>query len=130
MANSRDEAVRVELPLPPREVSPNARGHWAKKNRAVRKYRETACVLAMRALWGYSPEWHRATMQATFYWPDKRRRDRDNAEASLKPARDGLVDAGVLSDDDELVTLPTRFEVDRENPRVELEIRQRPDLDG
>jgi Holliday junction resolvase RusA-like endonuclease len=35
-----------------------------------------------------------------FVVPDKRRRDLDNALASMKAAWDGLVDAGVLVDDD------------------------------
>ena len=60
--------------------------------------------------------------QATFYFRDLRRRDRDNLLASLKAAFDGLADAHILEDDSGLVHLPVRIEKDRENPRVELEI--------
>ena len=118
------DAVRVVLPLPPKELSPNARVHWAKKARATRIYRGKAWAGALVRLDRIEPpRWRHATMQSTFYWPDKRRRDRDNAEACMKHARDGFVDAGVLVDDDELVVLPTRFEVHKFQPRVEVEIR-------
>ncbi len=44
----------------------------------------------------------------------------------LKPAYDGLVDAGLLVDDDaqHLTTLGARFEIDRDAPRVELVIER------
>lgn len=66
--------------------------------------------------------WRSATAQAVFYWPDKRRRDIRNAEYALKAAYDGIVDAGLIPDDsaEHLTHLPTRFEVDRKCPRVEI----------
>ena len=36
----------------------------------------------------------------TFYVKDERRRDIKNMEAALKPLWDGIVDAGILVDDD------------------------------
>lgn len=42
----------------------------------------------------------RAHVAALFHYPDRRRRDPDNAAASLKPIMDGLVLAGALVDDD------------------------------
>jgi len=35
----------LTLPLPPKECSPNARTHWARKAKAVRVYRQ-ACFIA------------------------------------------------------------------------------------
>lgn len=42
----------IVLPWPPAELSSNARGHWAKKASATRKYRDDAmlCALAAKAV--------------------------------------------------------------------------------
>jgi Holliday junction resolvase RusA-like endonuclease len=40
------------------------------------------------------------TAKVVFVVPDRRQRDLDNCMAMLKPCWDGLVDAGVLVDDD------------------------------
>ena len=55
-----------------------------------------------------------------FFWPDKRRRDKDNAVASLKAAFDGLQDGGVIENDAELDINVAIFHVDHAHPRVEL----------
>ena len=43
--------------------------------------------------------------------------------AAMKAAIDGLVDAGVLADDDMLMPETPAFEVDKKNPRVVVVIR-------
>ncbi|MBN2582551.1 MAG: RusA family crossover junction endodeoxyribonuclease [Planctomycetes bacterium] len=106
------------LPLPPRELSPNARPHHMAKARAVRKYRLWAWAEARSQ--NVRPGWAEAKAQATFHFTSNRRRDRDNLLASLKPAFDGLVDAGVLADDSGLTHLPVRIELDANEPRVEI----------
>lgn len=116
----------VTLPLPSAGLSQNGRGAWQKKDRLTGEYRTMAKVAARTA--GRLPLWDGATMQPTFYWPDKRRRDDDNAASSLKAARDGIADAGLVRDDSTIKALPPTFEVDRENPRVE--IRLTPISDG
>jgi Holliday junction resolvase RusA-like endonuclease len=68
------------------------------------------------------PAWVEATARVVFYAKDARRRDRDNILASMKPAFDGLVDAGILADDEGLTHAPVRIEIDRKNPRVEITI--------
>lgn len=117
----------VVLPLPPKELSPNARVHWAKKARAVREYRALAinaafCAGIAAAI--YTPGWERAEVQATFYFRQRRTRDADNLLASLKPALDSLADVGIVGNDSGLTHLPVRLEIDRERPRVELTIRR------
>lgn len=120
----RTEAVRLTLPLPPRELSPNARTHWARKARSVAAYRLCAETMARKVVRASQrSRWDRAEVRTTFYLPDRRRRDRDNLMASMKAAWDGLVDAEILSDDRGLVQYPPVLEVDRENPRVEIEVR-------
>lgn len=90
------------------------------KARAAASYRRLAKQSAEAQ--GVEETWLRATVRATFYHRQRRRRDDVNHLAMLKPAYDGLVDAGLLEDDDaeHLATLTPSFAVDREVPRVEL----------
>lgn len=91
------EAVRIELPWPPKDVSPNARGHWSKKARAVKAYRD-ACGWEMCAR-GVKPiEADAILARITFHAPDRRPRDIDNMLASIKPAIDAV--AGVIGVND------------------------------
>ncbi|WP_309382026.1 hypothetical protein [Cerasicoccus frondis] len=118
------ETATIVLPLPPACLSPNnppgSRGGRMKKAAAVKKYRRQAkeATAALEIEGG----WELATVKATFYHKQKRRRDDVNHLAMLKPAYDGIVDAGLLVDDDSdhLKTLPPIFEIDRRCPRVEL----------
>ena len=40
--------ITVRLPWPPKELSPNARVHWARKAGVSQKYRQDACVLTLK----------------------------------------------------------------------------------
>lgn len=113
----------VTLPLPPRALSPNARVSWQARARHTRRYRRDAYVLTIAA-GGQNLRWPRAVAQATFYWPQEQRRDIRNAEHMLKPAYDGLVDAGLIPDDSAAVLThqPTVFAADPAWPRVEIRI--------
>ena len=113
----------VELSLPPKELAPNGRYHWAAKARATKSYRESARLAGLVALGGRTaPRWRQATERALFFHPTSRRRDPDNLLASLKAAFDGLVDAGIIADDAGLTHLPPRQERDSDNPRVWISI--------
>jgi len=116
------ESFTIILPLPPKSLSPNSRSHWRAKARDTSNYRKVAAYRVVLALGGQRPLWQSATILAQFYHAQARRRDDDNLIASLKSARDGLVDAGLLADDVGLTTLPIRRGIDRNNPRVELTI--------
>jgi len=76
--------------------------------------------------------WEHATVAARFFHKTKRRRDDVNHLAMLKAAYDGIVDSGLLADDDSehLTTLPAVFGIDREFPRVELEITRQEKAPG
>lgn len=91
---------KVVFPWPPRELSPNARLHWAALARAKKAYR-TACWLAARSA-GMSAATllgaERAEVHLMFYPPDKRARDADNMLASMKAGLDGLADALKVDD--------------------------------
>lgn len=115
--------MKFTLPIPHKSLSPNARVHWATKAKHTRTFRRLAYATAIMSLWGtIKTKWPAATIQMTFFWPTNRRRDKDNADASMKAARDGFADAGIVVNDCAFVTLPSVFAVDKNNPRVEVEI--------
>lgn len=101
----RERVYQVELPLPPKEASPNDRSHWAKKrgkNGAVSLYRQTCAWLYRDA---QIPQLKNATIDLDYYLgPDLwgisyRPRDEQNGRAAFKAAQDALVDAGVIPGD-------------------------------
>lgn len=129
--------ITITMPLPPKELSPNARSgrrkkkgqmrtHWASRAKLTHQYRRSAAVRALAELGCGFMVFKRAIGKLTFYWPDKRRRDIRNAEAAMKPAYDGLVDAGIIVDDDHkhLIHDTTEFKIDKENPRVEITVSE------
>lgn len=88
----------LELPFTA-PLSLNHRMNWAVKAKATKPWREAACVLAKAA---NIPACNRVSIEL-FYTPrDARIRDPLNLVASLKPIEDGIVDAGVLPDDNPL----------------------------
>jgi crossover junction endodeoxyribonuclease RusA len=121
------ETLTIILPLPNGLLSPNhtvgSRGGRFAKMGAIKKYRKQARAAAEAEEVETTP-WGRCTVQADFYYRDRRRRDPDNAIASLKPAYDGIVDSGLVADDDyeHMTRLPPTFNVDKTSPRVELTI--------
>jgi crossover junction endodeoxyribonuclease RusA len=100
--------TRIELPWPAKELSPNARGHWAKMARFKKGARELAGWTAKEAGWeSQRARSNLAIITVTFHAPDKRRRDLDNAIASFKSAQDGIADA--LGIDDSKWAVSYRF---------------------
>lgn len=87
----------IELPWPSKELSPNARCHWAVKARAVSAYRKECCSLA-RAAKMTAPDSERLMLQIEFFPPTRRGVDDDNALAAFKAGRDGLADALRIND--------------------------------
>ena len=121
------EQVTIILPLPGGLLSPNCTigsigGRFAKAA-AIKKYRRLAEEAVEAENIETSP-WRAVTVQATFFFKDHRRRDPDNAAGSLKAAYDGIVDAGLVADDDyeHMTRMPPVFSHDRYYPRVELVI--------
>ncbi len=123
------ESVTIILPLPPALLSPNrppgSIGGRMAKAAVEKKYRRQSREAAEAEKITTGP-WLKATIQATFYHKQARRRDDVNHLAMLKPAYDGLVDAGLLFDDDSehLTTLPATFRIDKKCSRVELSVRR------
>jgi len=117
--------MRIEVPmLPPRELNPNWHGHWAKKARATEAYKKAVYYSALHYLTPFVPQFKKAEVKITFVIRDKRGyKDADNAIASLKPAIDACVMAGVIPDDsDEYLQyrLPIMYQVDRDRAPITI----------
>ena len=128
------ESFEITMSLPPKELSPNARPHWAAKSRAAKAHRMEARVMTPTALLDVAlgVDWSVATVRPMFFHKTRHKRDRDNLSASLKAARDGIADAmaacGLGEAASGFVPLPPTSDVDREEPRVEIIVTARPDL--
>ena len=121
------EQLTISLPLPVRVLQPNCTiatyGGRMKKAAATKRYR----WLTRRAVQDEQIEtgpWEKVGVTAEFFFRDGRRRDQDNAMASLKAAYDGIVDSELVPDDDfkHMRREAPNFSVDKINPRVELTI--------
>jgi len=113
-------AITITLPLPDKCLSPNARVHWAKKAKTVKTYRHDAMWACIHKSSHVHKKWKRASYTARFYFPDARRRDADNAIASIKSALDGVADAGLVVNDSGLWPERPEFLIDKETPRLEI----------
>lgn len=93
----------VELPLPPKELSPNARVHYMVRARATKQHRHD-CYLVML---GAKPKgWEgNSPIELDFVYRAFRGcggavfRDCTNALSACKALIDGIVDAGVVPND-------------------------------
>jgi Holliday junction resolvase RusA-like endonuclease len=120
-------SLLIVLPLPAKALQPNCTiatyGGRFKKASATKKYRRITCEAVQQEQVEDMP-WGRVSVTAEFFHGCKRRRDQDNAMGSLKAAYDGIVDSGLVADDDyEHMErgVPT-FSHDKLYPRVELTI--------
>lgn len=75
--------------------------------------------------WRTSNKWPTANgkviVRLWFYFPDKRRRDTHNA---LKALLDALEDGGIYEDDKLALPQIMDYQVDRQNPRIEIEFER------
>lgn len=94
--------LRLTLPWPPRELSPNMRQHWSRLAQAKRRYR-AACHLVALSQGAQRMHAERLAVRMRFVPPDRRARDLDNLIASMKAGLDGLADA--IGVDDSRFTL-------------------------
>ena len=127
--------LTIELPLPPQELRPNWRGHWAAKARKTKEYRSRAKWAAIRELGELGDPGDlvnhlpvdQASVRITMLNKTARKMDQDNLIASCKAAMDGLTDAGVWSDDRDVTILSPIRAKDKDNPRLILEIWSKAD---
>ena len=95
------DRLLVNIPmLPPKEVSPNYHGELRARMSATKAWREAAYYCARQACPGVFPNYKKAAVRVTFQVPSQAYiKDDDNAIASVKPALDGCVLAGIVCDD-------------------------------
>lgn len=109
--------IRLILPMPHRFFSPNVSAHWFTKGEQTRKFRYLS-KLAARVTFRdtlLNPKFEpfrKATIKRVFYFRLKRRRDHDNLNSMCKCITDGIIDSGILIDDDLITWLPTEINVD------------------
>ncbi len=98
--------VEISLPWAPRELSPNARIHWARKAPIIANYRH-ACAWSTKrdvsksAINELIAAVHSGSVLhlfVEFFPPDKRRRDDDNLTGAFKHGRDGIASALCIDD--------------------------------
>ena len=104
--------ITLLLPLPPKELSPNARLHHFPKAAAIRTYRaavgflsadKVAASLTFGTWKRFLAENPRLRLTETYRIAGRRKRDVRNLFAAFKAGEDGLVDAGLLPGDDDSV---------------------------
>ena len=127
-----DESITIVLPLPSGLLSPNHTvgsigGRFAKAG-AIKKYRRLARE-AVEAEQIETAPWGKVSITSTFFFAQNRTRDSRNALGSLKSVYDGIVDAGLIVNDDyeHVQEGPPIFKIDKKHPRVELDITKMED---
>lgn len=96
----------IRLSWPSRDLSSNARGHWASRSRAVKAYRREAWAMCQRHKVQAMPG---AVLEFTYAPPDRRRRDAQNMPHMLKAAIDGIADAMGCDDHGFRCVFPSQF---------------------
>ena len=121
-ARARGRHTRYDRTFPDlNDIVDAYKRHWAAGAAQKRDY--TALVRDL-AVVTRQPRWHEP-VKVMFVWIEEDgARDIDNIRAAAKFVLDGLVEAGVLEDDDlaHVSDLRDRFEIDPERPRVEVHV--------
>jgi hypothetical protein len=91
-----------DVSWPDRVLSPNGRGHWVAKAKAVKLHRQEAWTMALAA--GVRPSDHASVHMVFFPKPRGPAPDKDNCIASAKAIQDGIADALRMNDRDMTVT--------------------------
>lgn len=85
--------LRITLPWPPKELSPNARVNWRTRAKKTKKYKADCWVLFLQRHRQIRGRWK---FKITFCRPDRRSMDLDNAINSIKALQDALsIETGV-----------------------------------
>lgn len=103
-------SIVLDLPWPPRDLSPNARKHWRVKAKVVANFRECCRLTTMTQMPGglrVLPD-GRYRLHLDFLASPKCRSDRDNLVAAMKSGIDGMADALGI-DDRQFVELAARL---------------------
>lgn len=108
------ESAEVRFRAPAELMNLNDRLHWSKRARLEKSWRETAGWNALSQLpKSFRPCPGFVAVSVCLPVSSNRRRDAHNFVATVKPIVDGLVDVGVVADDDtaHLMTTEPTFKV-------------------
>ncbi len=89
--------IKLWIPAPCEAITSNQRHHWSRKAQLTRRWRSAAHIRARQA---NVPKMNAAQITILLAFPDHRRRDPSNWAPTGKAVVDGLVDYGMLPDDD------------------------------
>lgn len=121
--------LRIRVPGPPQPKQRARRnrrtGRWYTPSRTRRYEAHVAsCAAAAAMAQGWERTDERVRVVVEVRWPDRRRRDADNAAKSIL---DGLNRAeSVWADDAQVCELTVRTSVDREDPGAEVTVEVMP----
>ena len=116
---------RFELELPPRELDPNVRSHWAKKANAKKKYRKSSALVmlsSLNAIDGGQLPLMDAGISIQWFAARNKPKDPDNIIAHCKTAIDALEDAEVLTNDRFVKWITSEWQHRKNNPGLELTV--------
>lgn len=108
------------LPWPDKRLSPNARVHWSSLARAKKSAKRAAYYTTLEAGIG-KIEAESVLVRVSFFPPDRRPRDIDNAFASCKAAFDGIAQAIGIDDSKWEIAIAPRGPVEK-NGMVKIDI--------
>jgi crossover junction endodeoxyribonuclease RusA len=92
--------LKIVLPYPHADLSPNSHKHWRYKAKAASEAKETGRILTLAAIAGNRQQLPdgKVSLSIVFHPPDSRKRDDDNALSSFKHYRDGMAMAMGIDD--------------------------------
>mgnify|MGYP001297479855 CR=1 FL=1 len=114
------ERVTITVSRPSPVLSPNGRVVWQARAREARYAREEAYYAALAVLGSNWQPWAGRVWLLIRWCAAGRIPDLDNAAARLKPTIDGIVAAGLMSDDDQIAGMRIERGRTEGKPRVEL----------
>jgi Holliday junction resolvase RusA-like endonuclease len=123
------EKIIIILPLPNKSLHPNFTVGSFGGRMMVAASRKKWKKLTIEAIENEQLEtlpWEIIKVRPIFFYSVNRRRDSDNMLGSLKAVYDGIVDSGIIPDDDvaHMIREIPKSKIDKENPRVEIIIER------
>ncbi len=102
--------LTVAVPGRPFSLNAERSKHWSDRARRVAQFRLDAKFATLEALGSRRPRFERVSVDVYPYALNRRyRQDVGNCYASMKAALDGVVDTGILADDDDSHVVAVTF---------------------
>lgn len=123
MSEPRTWVLTADVPRPPMTANDQRRATWRTMRAAKHEAGQLVWTLAKKAK---VPRLRQARVDVVWHAPTRTRRDADALGPFLKATLDGLVQAGVLGDDDyrHVPRVGLGVEIDRQHPRIEITITE------